>query len=77
MTENVLGWDKDLSQARAQEMYERIFTMKFLPPGRGLWCMGTPVTEERGLFAALNNCAFISTENVASNFAEPFAMRFW
>lgn len=72
MTENVLGWDKDLSQARAQEMYERIFTMKFLPPGRGLWCMGTPVTEERGLFAALNNCAFISTENVASNFSEPF-----
>ena len=27
-------------------MYERIFNMKFLPPGRGLWAMGTPITEE-------------------------------
>eukprot|EP00121_Abeoforma_whisleri_P013271 Awhi_evm1s12240 len=38
--------------------------MKFLPPGRGLWAMGTPITEEKGLFAALNNCAFISTESL-------------
>jgi hypothetical protein len=42
-------------------MYEKIFRMKFLPPGRGLWAMGTPITEERGLYAALNNCAFVST----------------
>lgn len=43
-------------------MYEKIFTMKFLPPGRGLWAMGTAITDERELFAALNNCAFVSTE---------------
>jgi ribonucleoside-triphosphate reductase (thioredoxin) len=30
----------------------------------GLWAMGSPLTEERGLFAALNNCAFVSTENM-------------
>ncbi len=42
-------------------MYERIFSMKFLPPGRGLWAMGSPLTEKRGLYAALNNCAFVST----------------
>lgn len=28
-------------------MYERIFNMKFMPPGRGLWAMGSPLTEER------------------------------
>jgi ribonucleoside-triphosphate reductase len=26
--------------------------------------MGSPLTEERGLFAALNNCAFVSTANM-------------
>ena len=42
-------------------MYERIFRMKFLPPGRGLWAMGTALTEERRLYAPLNNCTFVST----------------
>ena len=27
-------------------MYDRIFNMKFLPPGRGLY-MGTKITEEK------------------------------
>ena len=34
-------------RASAQDMYDRIFDMKFLPPGRGLWAMGTSITEER------------------------------
>ena len=49
-----------LAQTSAQEMFTRIWEMKFLPPGRGLWAMGSPVTEQRGLYAALNNCAFVS-----------------
>eukprot|EP00475_Leptophrys_vorax_P007980 TRINITY_DN15110_c0_g1_i2.p1 TRINITY_DN15110_c0_g1~~TRINITY_DN15110_c0_g1_i2.p1 ORF type:complete len:577 (-),score=129.63 TRINITY_DN15110_c0_g1_i2:40-1770(-) len=53
-------------------MYKRIFEMKFLPPGRGLWAMGSPLTEERGLFAALNNCAFVSTENLLEETHKPF-----
>jgi hypothetical protein len=36
-------------------MYTRIFKMKFLPPGRGLWAMGSPLTEKKGVYAALNN----------------------
>ena len=40
----------------SEEMYDRIFHMKMLPPGRGLWAMGTPLTQDRKLFAALNNC---------------------
>jgi ribonucleoside-triphosphate reductase len=46
--------------------------MKFLPPGRGLWCMGSPVTEQRKLYAALNNCAFVSTREIKTERARPF-----
>ena len=53
-------WKK--SNIAAEDMFDRIFNMKFLPPGRGLWAMGSPLTESRGLFTALNNCAFISTD---------------
>jgi len=67
-----LGWNAWQAQRSAQEMYERIFNMKFLPPGRGLWAMGTLITEERGLYAALNNCAFVSTDNLKEDLAKPF-----
>lgn len=67
-----LGWDEQMGQESAQEMYDRIWHMKFLPPGRGLSCMGAPVIEERGLFAALNNCGFVSTANIATDRSKPF-----
>lgn len=44
------------------KMYEKIFNIKFLPPGRGLWAMGTKLTDEKHVYAALNNCAFVSTK---------------
>lgn len=44
-------------------MYNKIFEFKFLPPGRGLWAMGSPITEKKMLYAALNNCAFVSTKS--------------
>ncbi len=67
-----LGWNAKKAQKSAQEMFERIFTMKFLPPGRGLWAMGSAITEERGLYAALNNCAFISTATIKEDMSKPF-----
>ena len=67
-----LGWNPWQAQKSAQEMYERIFTMKFLPPGRGLWAMGTAITEEKGLYAALNNCAFVSTKTLKDDYSKPF-----
>ena len=70
--EMTLGWDEAWAQAEGQELFRRIFDMKMLPPGRGLWCMGTAVTEERGLHAALNNCAFVSTDSVGSDLTEAF-----
>jgi len=67
-----LGWNAWQAQRSAQEMYDRIFYMKFLPPGRGLWAMGTALTEEKGLYATLNNCAFVSTDTLKDDIAKPF-----
>lgn len=67
-----IEWDEDYAQRSAREMYDRMFNMKFLPPGRGLWCMGTDVTEKRKIHAALFNCAFFSTENIEVDKHVPF-----
>lgn len=34
--------------------------------------MGSNITEERGLYAALNNCAFVSTEAMREDASKPF-----
>lgn len=66
---NNLGWSEYKAHKSAEEMFDRMFSMKFLPPGRGLWAMGTEITD-RGLFAALNNCAFVSTEDIGKSIEE-------
>ena len=69
-----LGWNPDQAQRSAQEMYTRMFEMKFLPPGRGLWSMGTDIVTKKGLGASLNNCGFISTKDIGKSdpFSKPF-----
>ena len=67
-----LGWDDEHGQRSAQEMYDLMFNMKFLPPGRGLWAMGTAIVHKKNLSAALNNCAFVSTEDLVNNPTRPF-----
>ena len=66
-----LPWDDRKAQTSAQEMYERMWLFKFTPPGRGLWMMGTDLIYIKG-GAALNNCAFVTTENLDVDFAQPF-----
>ena len=66
-----LPWNEQKAQHSAQEMYQRMWDFKFLPPGRGLWMMGTDLVYERGS-AALQNCAFVSSENIGEDFAAPF-----
>lgn len=66
-----IPWDLLKAQDSAQEMFQYIWDFKFLPPGRGLWCMGTPFMWQRGS-ACLNNCAFVSTEDIVVDPAEPF-----
>lgn len=61
-----LGWNENKAMKSAEEMYDRIFNMKFLPPGRGLWAMGTDIIDKKNLGASLNNCGFISTQNIGT-----------
>ncbi len=67
-----IPWDYQKALASAHEMFERMWNFKFLPPGRGLWMMGTQFMWNRGS-AALNNCGFVSTHDLMeSDPAEPF-----
>lgn len=61
-----LPWDQEYWEKYAEEFTEYMFDMKFLPPGRGLWAMGTDFVNERGSMS-LNNCAFVSTENLVES----------
>jgi ribonucleoside-triphosphate reductase len=67
---NELGWNNRKGQRSAQEMYDRIFRMKFLPPGRMLWALGTPIIHERKVGQALFNCAFVSTIEIGKGIEE-------
>lgn len=67
-----LFWDQTKALESAEEMYDRMFNMKFLPPGRGLWLMGTDVLKEKNLYAGLNSCAFISTKDIDVEPTKPF-----
>jgi ribonucleoside-triphosphate reductase len=70
---NRLPWSDSKAQASAKEAYERLFTLKWTPPGRGLWVMGTPLVNEQYNSAALQNCAFISTDAMTkADPAKPF-----
>ena len=59
-----LEWNDAVSQKTAKEAYDRLFQLKWTPPGRGLWMMGTKFVEERTA-AGLFNCAFRSTRDLA------------
>lgn len=70
---NRLPWNDNKAQKSAQEAYERLFTFKWTPPGRGLWVMGTPLVNEQRNSAALQNCAFVSThEMTKTDPSKPF-----
>ncbi len=58
-----LPWKNEKSQRSAQEMFTRMWEFKWLPPGRGLWMMGTDYIDTAG-GAALNNCFGPDTEIV-------------
>lgn len=71
---NRLPWNGVKAQASAKEAFDRLFNLKWTPPGRGLWIMGTPLVNVHKNSAALQNCAFVSTsEMTKDNPAEPFA----
>ncbi|KKL16879.1 hypothetical protein LCGC14_2491140 [marine sediment metagenome] len=66
-----LPWNERRSQRSAQEMFKRMWEFKFLPPGRGLWAMGSDFAFKKG-GACLNNCGFVSTKDIGSSLSTPF-----
>jgi hypothetical protein len=66
-----LPWSDEKAQRSAQRMFEKIWEFKFLPPGRGLWMMGTEFIARHGSMA-LNNCGFASTEDIDRKFSKAF-----
>jgi hypothetical protein len=71
---NRLPWNGVKAQASAKEAFDRLFNLKWTPPGRGLWIMGTPLVNVHKNSAALQNCAFVSTSEMSKdNPAEPFS----
>jgi ribonucleoside-triphosphate reductase len=69
-----IPYNANKAQSEAQEAYDGLFNFRWTPPGRGLWVMGTPIVNEQKNSAALQNCAFVSTEAMTKNNpAKPFA----
>ena len=72
--QNRLPWSDAKAAASAKEAFDRLFNLKWTPPGRGLWVMGTDIVNVQRNSAALQNCAFVSTnEMTKQNPAKPFA----
>ena len=70
---NRLPWSDSKAAASAKEAFDRLWNLKWTPPGRGLWVMGTPIVNEQRNSAALQNCAFVSTDSMNKlNPAKPF-----
>lgn len=57
-----LRWEPDDWDHYARGMALSLFNMEWLPPGRGLWAMGSDFVYERGSMA-LNNCGYKSITN--------------
>jgi ribonucleoside-triphosphate reductase len=71
---NRLPWNDNKAQHSAQDAFDRLFNLKWSPPGRGLWMMGTPLVMDDRNSAALQNCSFMSTNEMTKNDpAKPFA----
>ena len=67
-----LEWNDGKAQKTAKDAYDRLFNLKWTPPGRGLWMMGTKFIEERTA-AGLFNCAFRSTKDISTKGGYLFA----
>jgi ribonucleoside-triphosphate reductase (thioredoxin) len=72
--QNRLPWSDAKAAASAKEFFDSLFNLKWSPPGRGLWVMGTNIVNIQKNSAALQNCAFVSTlEMTKQNPGKPFA----
>lgn len=67
---NKTPWNEFKAQKAAQDAYDRMFNFKWLPPGRGLWAMGTRLVHEERNAAPLYNCFDSKTEIITDRGVE-------
>ena len=63
-----LPWNEEGIQKIARNMAVAMIKMQWLPPGRGLWIMGTDYIYERGSFS-LYNCSYTEINNLVEDTA--------
>lgn len=65
---NQIEWDEQFWQKYAADFAMSMFNMEWMPPGRGMWAMGSDFVYERGSMA-LYNCAYtdITTDNLSDD----------
>src|SRR5690606_10070977 len=66
---NRTPWNEFKAQRAAQDSFDRMFNFKWLPPGRGIWAMGTELVNGERNSAPLYNCAFLSTHKLSHHSA--------
>jgi ribonucleoside-triphosphate reductase len=64
---NHISWDEDYWQNYAFRFAKAMFKMWWLPPGRGLWAMGTDFIYERGSMALFNCGMTHITDDIAND----------
>lgn len=67
-----INWNQEKAEAAAQEAFIQMHSFKWTPPGRGIQFMGTPLVHVDKVVEALQNCAFISTQDIARTHGESF-----
>lgn len=75
---NRTPWNDNKAQKSAQDAFERMFTFKWLPPGRGIQHMGSELVNGEQNSAPLQNCGFLTTGKMSSHSLDlavsPFTM---
>ncbi len=61
-----LPWNEEAAQERAWKMALSMLKMTWLPPGRGIWLMGSDYLYERGSMG-LFNCGFVEVNDLAED----------
>jgi ribonucleoside-triphosphate reductase (thioredoxin) len=69
---NRLPWKEEIAHRSAEEAYTRAFAGKWSPPGRGFWVLGTEFVNGRNDSSPLQNCGFLSTKFIDTDYSEPF-----
>lgn len=75
---NRTPWNDNKAQKSAQDAYGRMFSFKWLPPGRGIQHMGSELINGEQNSAPLQNCGFLTTGKMSSHSLDlavsPFTM---